>query len=846
MVDEVRDSFWNQRRRSELEAREAAYREQLRRQHDLSQRLRACSDTLQRVLRNRPPNDTNLLETMHAIAVLTAQAVQVRRVSVWLTDRHGNLGCRVLLVDGVQVSADGLLLRPADAPSYFSALRAEEPLAVTDTRKDARLRELRAYLEEHNVGALLDIAVLAQGEPIGVVCLEHLGGTRTWWPAELAFASQLGSLVALGVEAERRVRAEYAAQEAQARYRNLVESLPVTVYSMDAGCKRLRYLSPKVNEFGGFSVGDWLRMGPRAWLNRIVKEDRPRVLERYRKDLSRGFADELVYRVHLEGRGVCWIRDSSTLIRDAQGNPMAFQGVLADITAQREAELAREESERRARTLLHNIAMIAVHIDTEGRIQDVNPYFSLVLGYERDEVLGTSWYDYLDSREEAVRLHASYDAALRVGAIAPRVEYAIRTKAGDVRRLLWTRTVLKDTSGRSRGVITLGMDLTDRLRLEAELTQQAKLESLGHLASAVAHDFNNLLTVIMNQTAFLACSAHGERAERSKASLEAALTQAKELTQSLLVYARKTPEHKQVTDVDELLQQLQPLVQAMAGRSLRITEHLHAEGGSVLIDRSRLRQLILNLVTNAAQATDGHGHDILLTSHVEFVDAERAGQERLDCQGEFVVVGVEDDGRGMDELTLSKVFEPFFTTKAEGEGTGLGLAICQSIVREAGGFLEVDSELNKGTRMRIFLPRHDAARSARREPLQSEVVRAPRVLLVFGPNIDHDVAISIGQAGYNVILVSSARDAAAQLGAGPLDVLVVDGELGQSVASLPHTARALYPDLQVIGVEVGSHPDLNQLDCDLNIRRPVYAHTLIENIDAALQGNSSEDERSSA
>jgi PAS domain S-box-containing protein len=841
--DDVHDSFWDRRQFAELSAREAAYRQRLSHEHTLNEKLRACSEALQRVLHDRPPSEGNLLETLHAIALLTGQTLEVGRTSVWIADaRREHLRCRILLVDGVQEPSDHLVLPFADCVKYREALLRDDPVAVTDALNDPRTAELREYVLEHNIGALLDIAVVARNESIGVVCLEHIGEPRTWWPAEIAFASHLGSLVALGVEAERRVRAEYQAKEAEARYRHLVESLPVVVYSMDPDRRRLRYLSPRANELATFSNEEWMQMGPDAWLSRIVEEDRPRVIARHGKD--RGVWNELVYRVRLEGRGICWVRDTSMLIRDAHGEPMAVQGILADITAQREAELAREEGERRARSLIRNMAMVAVRVDAHGKLAEVNPYFTKVTGYEPSEVLGTSWFQYIASKEDAARVRQSYDAALRVGSIAPRAEYGILTKAGEARRLLWTRTVLKDTAGRNKGIITLGMDLTDRMRLEAEIAQQAKVESLGHLASAVAHDFNNLLTVILNQSAMLSRMAQGERAQRAKASLDAALAQATALTHSLLVYARKNPEQRLLTDVDDLLLELGPLVHAMASKQLQIVTDLQAEASHVLMDRTRLRQLVLNLVGNASQATVGFGSSIRLSTHVEFVGRERAAPEHA-SQGEYVVLSVEDDGRGMDATVMDKMFEPFFTTKDAGQGTGLGLAICQSIVSEVGGFIEAKSEPGRGTRISIFLPRKEAAMGARRAPLTSEVVRAPRVLLVFGPTLDRDLAVSVREAGYAVALASNTKEATAHLANASQDVLVVDAGLRQACASVPGSARALNPELRVLLVGAGElareptlvvagHPD-NGSDFDIILRQPVTGPALIAAIDEALQ-----------
>ncbi len=840
MAEDTRDSFWDRRQIAELLAREAAYRERLAREHALSEKLRACSEALQRILHNRPPNEGNLIDTLHAIALLAGQTLEVERTSVWTADVAGeNLCCRLLLVNGVEEPCEHLVLPFADSVRYREALSRDAPVAVGDALDDPRTLELRDYLLENRIGALLDISVVARSEPIGVVCLEHIGGPRTWRSAEIAFASHLGALVALGIEAERRVRAEYQAREVEARYRHLVESLPVVVYSMDPDRKRLRYLSPRVTDLSSFSAEEWMRMGAEGWMSRIVEEDRPRVLNRHGRGQLDGSSDELIYRVRLEDRGVRWIRDTSKLIRDAHGDPMAVQGILADITAQKEAELAREEGERRARTLIRNMAMVAVRIDAMGRVAEINPYFTKITGYEASEIVGRDWLDLVASREEAERLRRSFEAALRVGSISARAEFAIRTKSGKPRRLLWTRTVLKDLTARTNGLIILGMDLTDHLRLQAEVTQRAKVETLGQLASAVAHDFNNLLTVILNQSSLLSRMAKGERAQRAGASLDAALAQATELTHSLLVYSRKQPEQRVLTDVDELLHELGPLIRATASKQLRVSLDLRAESSRVWMDPTRLRQVVLNLVSCASQAAEGSGSSIRVSTHLEFVEQERAQPKRAE-QGEYVVIKVEDDGQGMDPATTEKMFEPFFATEDAGRGMGLGLAICQSIVGEVGGFIGVESEPNQGTRISIYLPRKTAgAFVGRRAPLTSDVVRAPRVLLVFGEDLDRALATGAREAGYAVALAGNAKDALQRLTDAPHDVLVIDTKLTRERAALPRSAKALNPQLVAIAVVAHGQDRADEAaredGYDLVIEAPLTGQELIAALDEALR-----------
>ncbi len=817
--------------------REAQYRARLVQLHELDENLRLCSNVIDQALRDRPPSQRNLSETLATIASVISQRLDVERTSVWwFHPESQTMRCRVLFEQGIERACRSVLSYES-APAYIDALRSAPPVVVNDVHDDPLVRGLRGYLEENGIGAMLDIAVHSRGEFAGVVCLEHVGGPRIWRPAEVIFASHLGTAVTLSVETERRVRAECATEEAMARHRHLVESLPVVVYSTDPKLERILYVSPQIQTLTGQSADAWMRMGAAAWLQQIVEEDRHLVEDRARKDLGHRFPDELVYRIRLNSDdSVRWVRDRCDLVRDAQGNPLALQGLICDITAQREAELSRAEIERRAQSLLQNLDMIAVAVDVRGRITEVNPHFSETMGYEDHEVLGRSWYDFIATPEELERVKSSFEIAMRTGELEPRLEYAVRTRGGSLRRMLWTQTPTRETDGSTSGAITLGMDLTDRLRIESELWQQGKVQSLGFLAASVAHDFNNLLTIIINQVTMLSRLATGERAERAKVSLEAALSQATRLTQSLLVYARKTPEAKQLTDVDELLQELAPLIHAMTGKQVKLSLSLHASPYHVWIDRTHLRQLVLNLVGNSANATRGHGSSIRIRTHVEFVDEDKAALHHVGEGGEFIVLTIEDDGRGMDQDTMDKMFEPFFTTRDQGQGTGLGLAMCQSVVEVAGGFIEVDSEVGRGTSLRVYLPRRSSIPSSMRPPPLSGVTRPPRVMLIVDSSLQHELASAVRDGGYSTVVAHSAQEVEESLQQGRVDLVVITYGMkaGKEIVA---RARAEQPQLRVI-VLVPSFLRDPDLSCDMRLHLPLTGKDLVQGIDTVLQRDS--------
>jgi PAS domain S-box-containing protein len=814
---EARTGSWQERDIEELRAREANYRERLAHQAALAERLQGYSLSLQRMLRGRPPSRAHLSSTLLEVAKLSSLALDIERTSVWLFDAsREHLHCSIQLIGQVEEPGVRVSIASASCPTYVSALGESHALAVEEVYNDPRTGELTGYLRERGIGALLDIPVVVPGGLLGVVCHEHVGGPRVWQREEIDFAANVGSLVALALETERRLTAEHMAYGSEAKYRHLVESLPVTVYAFDTHTGKLEYLSPRAFELGGWPAEQWLAAGIDSWIQRIHAEDRPGVLARFQPGAVRGFPPELTYRVHLPDGQLRWVRDTCSLVRDQLGRALALQGVLCDVTLQIEADLERKELERRHRFMLDHADLHAVMLDADARITFVNDYFCRTTGFERLAIVGRNWFELTTPVAERPRLQAEFYQGIERGDLAPRMDGPLHTAAGEKRHVLWTNTLLRHTDGVIHGVSGLGVDLTQRLRLETELQQQTKLESLGRLAAGVAHDFNNLLTVMLSETERLGMFFNGattagaltiEAARVSQQALSDALRQAAELTHSLLVYGRKEPVSQEAVPVDELVQETLRLAAAVAGPELETSSSLQCHDARVLLDRAQLRQVILNLVGNAADATRGLGTTIYIGTHLELVDTSVVRRYGGTQGGEFVVLTVADDGRGMDERTLARIFDPFFTTKSDGRGTGLGLAMCQSIVNRARGFIDVQSSQGAGTRFRIYLPNASfGAAAAERTPLETGPVPSAqphqhtRILVVDDvPSIRNVLVSCLRDAGYHVYEAASVASAAQVLASQPVDLLLTDGSLPDgSGFVLARSARKAQPELKVV------------------------------------------------
>jgi len=293
----------------------------------------------------------------------------------------------------------------------------------------------------------------------------------------------------------------------------------------------------------------------------------------------------------------------------------------------------------------------------------------------------------------------------------------------------------------------------DRLRAsENKLSESRRMESIGRLAGGIAHDFNNLLTVVLANAELL---ARGRTIDMAAHEIEAAGTRAAELTRQLLAYARQQVTTPVIVSSNEVLANLEPILRRLLREDIQLTIVPDPGLWPIKVDPSQLEQVILNLTVNARDALPQGGRIEVSTHNVT---------RRDPIERELSMLCVRDSGSGMNRETLAHVFEPFFTTKSPGIGTGLGLATVQSIVQEAGGFVEVDSAPGEGSEFRIYLPHAKGGqRTASVRPSGPQGLLVPRTSVVLLVEDDalvrKSVARMLEDAGMEVLQAASAVEA---------------------------------------------------------------------------------------
>jgi PAS domain S-box-containing protein len=482
-----------------------------------------------------------------------------------------------------------------------------------------------------------------------------------------------------------------------------------------------------------------------------------------------------------------------TVMRDATDRKEAEQErlrlALAEAT-RAEAEAARA----RLVEIMRDLDAIVWESDSPERTRFtfVSGRAEEMLGYSAERWLGEDdlWRRLIhsDDRERATLF---FRESMATGD-THELEYRLEADDG---RTVWVRDIVRavdDAPGgsRARGVM---IDVTERHDLNERLLHSQKLEAIGQLAGGIAHDFNNLLTVISGFSNLLAArvdqTLQGEVTEIRRAAERAA-----SLTRQLLAFSRRDPSTIERLDVSELVHGLEEMLQRLIGEDYRLELATAPTPALVDADPRRLEQVIVNLAVNARDAMPEGGRIRIETSTLE-LDRERAAEREVRA-GTFVCLVVSDTGTGMSDATMSRIFEPFFTTKAEGKGTGLGLATVYGIVEEAGGRIDVESDLGRGTVFTILLP------SAAPLAVEEEAEYAGTILVVEDePALRKLARVILEDERYRVLEAGSGREAleVAERHAGPIDLLLTDVVMpGLSGTELVAQLSRLRPEVSVV------------------------------------------------
>jgi signal transduction histidine kinase/CheY-like chemotaxis protein/HAMP domain-containing protein len=413
------------------------------------------------------------------------------------------------------------------------------------------------------------------------------------------------------------------------------------------------------------------------------------------------------------------------------------------------------------------------------------------------------------------------------------------------RTLSWTFHPVPE----SRVLHCYGEDVTDRISLEAQLRQSQKMDSIGQLAAGVAHDFNNMLTIIQGHSGMLMAKSSNlpDTLEAAQAIYFAA-ERAATLTRQLLMFTRKNVMQPKPIDLREVVENMGKMLQRLLGETIRLEFQPPPALAQVRGDSGMVEQVIMNLAVNARDAMPKGGAVVISTEEVSLDD----GYVNMHAEarpGHFVCVRVTDSGCGMSSATMARIFEPFFTTKEIGRGTGLGLATVYGIVKQHEGWVEVSSELNKGSVFSVFFPASSRNENVEVSQLPSgrEEIRGGEetILIVEDEPVLRDMAkMMLSDCGYKVLEASTGKEAIGiwREHGGSVDLLLTDMVMpeGMSGMDLAESLLKSRPQLKII---FASGYSMDELDTDfvhqghaLFLQKPYTHMTLSRAVRDVLDG----------
>ena len=441
----------------------------------------------------------------------------------------------------------------------------------------------------------------------------------------------------------------------------------------------------------------------------------------------------------------------------------------------RRAEEAVRQSEEQYRTLVDGVKDVIFALSADGVLTALNPAFEEITGWKRDEWLGRPFAGLLhpdDVVHAAHMLERPFQEAPR-----PTSQLRVRTRTGEY-RLGEFHTSVQRRDGENAGVLGIVRDITDRVRLEDQLRHAQKMEAVGQVASGMAHDFNNLLTAVLSSAELLRTALPPDAPQMEDVrTIGDAARRGAELTGKLLAFSRRQPLTLGTVSLASAAADFIRMAQRLVPETVAITLQVDATETSLRADTGALQQILLNLVTNARDAMPSGGKIVIEVGR-KALDAEHVRIHGWGTPGDYVTLSVSDTGCGMDAGTQAHIFEPFFTTKPMGQGTGLGMPMVYGLVKDHGGFLQVYSELEHGTTIRLYFPAV-APQAVEIAPAAAPEARGgtETILLVEdADDVRHAATRVLERYGYTVIGLTDGREALAVIRSGhaPADLIISD------------------------------------------------------------------------
>ncbi len=532
-----------------------------------------------------------------------------------------------------------------------------------------------------------------------------------------------------------------------------------------------------------------------------------------------------------------WVDTTIVPFLNSEGKPYQYVAIRSDIT-----ERKRAEEQIREQAALLDQAQDAILVrDLDHNIRFWNKGAEKIYGWTAEEAIGKNVKDLL-FKEPSVQFAEARKAVLEDGEWQGEMRQTRRDGEEITVESRWT--LVRDEKGQPNSILVINTDITEKKRMESQFLRAQRMESIGTLAGGIAHDLNNVLSPILMAIDMLQLKTTDEASKKWLDVLRTNAERGGNMVRQVLSFARGVEGERVALQPKHLIKEIVKILRETLPKSLEISFQIPNDLWIISADATQMHQVLMNLCVNARDAMP-EGGSIAIKAENVFVDENYARMHLEAKPGRFVMISVADTGPGMTPEIQSRIFEPFFTTKEMTKGTGLGLSTALTIVKSHGGFINVYSELHKGSQFTLYLPAVDMPGAADAAALQTNLPLGHGELVLVVDDEESIREITRGTLetfGYKVLTASDGTEALALYADKKNEIAVVLTDMVMPFMDGSATIRALQrmdPKVRIIaasGLGAGQRAGEGALEgVSVFLNKPYTAEKLLNTLAQVLK-----------